>query len=176
MNPPRFPLHYPELDFLGNAAGHTEDIYAVLRQRLLFEEFSHPEIDLLCKFMQCYAAPRGAVLLREGDTGNHMLIVLSGSVAVTKHAGQKGEIDIAVVGPGNMLGEMSLFDGKPRFATCTAAEPADFAVLDRADLNEIMLDSPRLANKLLVGMMQIQIARMRDMGQRIVSDLPGMVV
>jgi CRP-like cAMP-binding protein len=69
---------------------------------------------------------------------------------------------MAKIGPGSTLGEMTLLDGKPRFASCITLEPTDFAVLTRAGLNEILMQMPRVGNKLLLILLQMMTTRLRD--------------
>ncbi len=170
MNTTLRPNLYGDLDYLGEASGYIDEVYAVISKGPLFEHFSVKEIEGLCQYMHCFAAPRGSVLLNEGVEGDYLLIILSGQVSVRK-LNPKGEVVcITTVGPGMSLGEMSLIDGDRRFASCVATEPTDFAVMTRADLNEILLTHPRLANKLLIKLMQILVSRLRDTGNRLLSN------
>ena len=57
---------------------------------------------------------------------------------------------LAQVEPGRTLGEMSMIDGEPRFATCVAVEPTLVAVLDRENLARIIVEQPLLGAKLLM--------------------------
>jgi CRP-like cAMP-binding protein len=166
---PRPPL-YADLSYLGAASGYVDEIFEVIGNGALFEEFSRNEVEALCQFMHCFAAPREAPLLIEGDQGDYLLIVLSGNVDVLKRSPQGQEVSIAQAGPGTSLGEMSLLDGEARFASCVALEPTDFAVMTRADLNEVLVMYPRLANKLLIKIMQILVCRLRDTGNRLLSN------
>lgn len=164
------PKIYQHLEYLGAASGYADDVYEAISDGPLFERFSRNEIKGLCQFMHCFAAPRGAVLLTEGETGDYLLIVLSGRVDVRKRNPKGEEISIAAVGRGSSLGEMSLMDGEKRFASCVTTEPSDFAVITRADLNEMLVIHPRLANKLLIRLMQILVGRLRDTGSRLLSN------
>lgn len=160
---------YSNLEYLGAASAYTEDVEDAISQGPLFEHFAHNEIEALCKFMHCFAAPRGTKLLGEGDEGDYFIVILSGAVEVSKlnHDGMR--IDLATVFPGASLGEMSLIDGKERFASCVTTCPTDFAVMTRADLNEFLVAYPWLANKLLIRLMQIMAERMRTTGSRLVE-------
>jgi CRP-like cAMP-binding protein len=72
-----------------------------------------------------------------------------GEVAVVKDNGNGEPKQLAIVGPGASLGEMSLINGKPRFATCVAKEPTDIAVLTRDTIYDILVLHPSLGNKVL---------------------------
>ena len=170
------PELYHDLDYLGGASAYADEVYEVIRKGPIFEEFSHQEIEVICQFMHCYAAQRNVILLKEGGDGDYLLVVLSGKVEVRKFDLKGQPQSIATVGPGNILGEMSLFDGEHRFATCSAMVPTDFAVMTRADLNELLVLYPRLANKFLIKMIQIMVGRMRDTGMRLVENLSAPIV
>lgn len=168
-NKPMRPSLYPELEFLGSGSDFADDVFAVLRHEPLFEDFGHQEIEVLCQFMHCFAAPRDTVLLDEDQEGDYLLIVLTGEILVSKLSAAGKSVGMAMVGPGAILGEMSLVDGERRFASCITTAPVDFAVMRRSDLNEILIAHPRLANKFLIKMLQIIVARMRDTGLRMVN-------
>lgn len=161
---------YSNFEYLGAASAYTDDVYDAIGEAPLFDRFSKNEIAALCQFMHCFAAPRGGTLLAEGDEGDYALIVLSGSVDVRKLSPEGELVTIANVCCGSSLGEMSLIDGERRFASCVATEPTDFAVFTRADLNEMLLRHPRLANKFLIKLMQILVGRLRTTGNLLLSN------
>ena len=161
---------------LGKATRFAQDILEVIDHVSLFEEFSAQEFEALCDFMVCYTAPRHGVLIRERDFGDFLVILLTGKVDVVKQAKDGSTKFIAAVGPGSSLGEMSLIDGQARFSTCIAAEPVDFAVLDRKALNDILVTQPRLGNKLLLLLLQLMATRLRDASGRLLPHIGSSVV
>ncbi|MBL8381612.1 MAG: cyclic nucleotide-binding domain-containing protein [Burkholderiales bacterium] len=161
----------PDLAPLGRASDFLEDILEVLRPLALFEGFSAQECGELCDYLACFGAPTNAAIIREGEPGNFLVIVLTGMIRVVKR-GEDGEPRVvAEAGPGAFLGEMSLIDGKPRFASCLAAAPADLAVLTRDGLNALMVDHPRLGQKLLLMLLRLMAARLRETTQRMLPYL-----
>ena len=160
---------YPDLQYLGSASTFVDEVLDITRVVELFDPFYPNEIEILCQFMHCFAAPSDTVLLQEGEEGDHLIVILSGRVAVRKYDLLGQITSIAMVGPGDILGEMSLVDGEHRFASCIAAEQVRFAVLTRMDVTEIMALHPRLANKLLFMLLHIMVSRLRDTGMRMVT-------
>lgn len=85
------------------------------------------------------AAP-GQVLIAEGEVGRWMMLILSGTVDVTKvgvHKPDDGpaveEVSrLAVIRRGSTIGEMSMLDGDPRYATCTAITEVEAGLLTTA--------------------------------------------
>jgi CRP-like cAMP-binding protein len=70
-------------------------------------------------------------------------------------------------GPGMTLGEMSMIDGEPRFATCMASQPTSFAVLTRDNMAKIILDHPGLGSKILIKMVTMLSLRLRQTSARL---------
>ena len=153
---------YPDLDWLGEAYRYEEEIYEIINNIQLFENFSFDEVCTLCRFMHCYAAPRDYDLLTEGENGDFLMLILTGSVKVTKKSLKDGSVLIADIGVGGTLGEMSMMDGHPRLATCTTTIPTDIAVLTRASFNDVLIQMPRLGNKLLITLLQTTAGRLRE--------------
>jgi len=164
---------FRDLEYLGGAKVFTRQIFEAISQSSFFEEFTREDCDHLCEYMHCFAAPPGKVLLEEGREGDFMIITLSGKVQVSKMSLRGDPVTLAVVGPGSLLGEMSLIDGEHRFASCTTIAPACFAVLTRAELTEVLFTYPRLGNKLLLWILRIAIGRFRDLDMRTVLNVPG---
>jgi CRP/FNR family cyclic AMP-dependent transcriptional regulator len=152
---------YPQLQSLGSASLYFDEILRIEHVKL-FEDFFKDEIEALCRYMMCYSAPSGCRLLKEGEEGDYLLIILTGKVSVLKQNEAGGERCLSVAGPGMSLGEMSLIDASPRFASCDSIIPTDFAVLNRASLNSILVQMPRLGNKLLLVLLQLMTTRLRE--------------
>ena len=153
---------YPDLLALGSADQYEEEIFEIINEIKLFGTFSLDEVKSLCCFMQCYASPSDHTILNEGENGDFLILILTGSVEVVKSKNKKDARLISEEGVGSTLGEMSLIDGLPRIASCTTLVPTDFAVLTRESFNDVLLKMPRLGNKLLIILLQSMSARLRE--------------
>lgn len=100
-----------------------------------------------------------------------MVIVLTGQVDVLKNDGIGARKLVTRVGPGSFLDEMFLIDWRKRIASCVATQPTDFAVLTRDMLNSIMNEYPRLANKILLLLLQLMTCRLRDATTRMLPTI-----
>jgi CRP-like cAMP-binding protein len=69
------------------------------------------------------------------------------------------------------LGEMSMIDGEPRFATCVATETTVFAVLHRDDMAKIILDHTSLGSKILVKLVSMLSTRLRQTSARLLQHM-----
>ncbi len=92
--------------------------------------------------------PRNVVLIREGDQGDSLFIVVSGRVKVYASNAAGKEVVIDFHGPGEYVGEMSL-DGAPRSASVITVEPTTCAVVSRAQFREFVLAHPDFALHLI---------------------------
>jgi CRP/FNR family cyclic AMP-dependent transcriptional regulator len=154
---------------LGSASLYEDEIFGILDRIVLFEDLGRTEVSQLCRHMECFSARRGDVIMKEDDDGDFLGIILTGEVSVVKHGDKAQGKDklLAVVGPGTSLGEMSLINGKPRFATCIAREPTDIAVLTRDTIYDILVLHPSLGNKVLLILLQITSERLRETSNRL---------
>ena len=149
----------------------------LLRESPLLEGFSAAEADVLGALMLRVRAQPGQRLIREGEVGDWMLIVLSGTVDVLKRRvdAVPGEPDVtaetrlAVLREGAVLGEMSMFDGEPRYASCVALTEVEAAVLGRAAVARLIATEPAVAAKLLVKLMQLLAQRLRNTSSQLVK-------
>jgi CRP-like cAMP-binding protein len=86
----------------------------------------------------------GKVLMREGEYGSEMFIVVSGNVRI-EQSGQK----VAELGPGDWLGEMALLSEGPRTATATATEPTRAFVVAHREFHSLMDQLPSVRTAVL---------------------------
>ncbi len=121
-------------------------------------------------YMRELAYAQGERLFQAGEQhhANHLLLVLEGEVAVdASSTGPHGAVPIAVLGAGSVLGEMSLLDGAPRSATCTAISDIRAAGLARRGLERLIEEQPSVAAKLLAGLAQVMAERLRAMAEQL---------
>ena len=78
---------------------------------------------------------------------------------------------LAVIRPGAVIGEMSMLDGEPRYATCTAIDAVEAAVLTRAAVARLIAEQPPVAAKLLVKITQLLAQRLRNTSNQLVKSL-----
>jgi CRP/FNR family transcriptional regulator, cyclic AMP receptor protein len=86
----------------------------------------------------------GAVLVRQGDVGMQLFIILDGTATATRDGAR-----IATLGPGDFVGELAVLERGRRNATVTADSSLTVLVLTAAGLNQLLDDVPGLAKALL---------------------------
>jgi CRP/FNR family cyclic AMP-dependent transcriptional regulator len=90
----------------------------------------------------------GDVLFHEGDPGDHMYVIQSGAIRITKHV-TGSDRTIAILGPGEFLGELAILNDKPRVATATVVEDARCLVIEARTLESMVTRSGEIAMRLI---------------------------
>jgi CRP/FNR family transcriptional regulator/CRP/FNR family cyclic AMP-dependent transcriptional regulator len=97
---------------------------------------------------------RGETVFRHGDVGNALYFLERGRVKVVVTSEQGEEVLLAVLGPGEVFGELSVFDGQPRSATIAALEDTATLMLERGAFQEFVRREPDVALHLLAVLSQ----------------------
>jgi CRP/FNR family cyclic AMP-dependent transcriptional regulator len=150
----------------------------LVENSVLLQDFSPAEIDVLGSLMVHVRAQPGQMLIVEGDSNDWMMLLLRGTVDVGKRIGPEAEREVrgdntrlGVLRPGTVLGEMSMFDGEPRYASCWALSEVEAAVLDRAAVERLIRARPDIGAKLLVKLTQLLAQRLRNTSSQLVKVL-----
>jgi CRP-like cAMP-binding protein len=157
------------LEHLGSGLAFAEKLSGVLRNARVFSDLTPEEAKLLAGFLNVFRVQTGTPFISEGDEGSFMVVVLSGQVNVFKQFDGPAPKLVASVGTGKTLGEMSMIDGEPRFATCIAAEDTMFAMLDRKAFLEIMEQRAALASKILLHLVVLLNQRLRQASAKLLE-------
>ncbi|WP_254425627.1 Crp/Fnr family transcriptional regulator [Polaromonas sp. A23] len=169
-------LRQAGLELLGSCQKMSGRGPGLLQHSALLEDFTLAELDILGESMLLIRAKPGQVLIAEGDTGDWMLLLLSGTVDVTKATppaaddpdAQAQLSRLGVVTEGAALGEMSMFDRELRYATCTAIDAVEAAVLSRSAVGRLIRQHPGVGAKLVVKITQLLAQRLRNTSNRLV--------
>jgi len=146
-----------------------------LRRAGLFQGVDPDAVEALSNEFEIIDAPRGTTLFHEGDPGESLFIVLSGKVKLGRRSSDGRENLVAIMGPADQFGELSLFDPGPRTATATVVTDARVARLPKAALQKWVQDRPQIAMQLL----RVVARRLRRtntmLADLIFVDVPGRV-
>jgi CRP/FNR family transcriptional regulator, cyclic AMP receptor protein len=146
-----------------------------LRQAPLFRELDEEAAVALRASLTETRLRRGEVLFHEGDTGDKLFIVTEGKVKLGKSSSDGRENLLAILGPGQMFGELSLFDPGPRSATVTAVTDCVMQSLSHDELLEWLTGRPAVARGLLA-QLGSRLRKANDVVADLVfSDVPGRV-
>ena len=147
----------------------------VLRRTPLFATLDQDSSASLRASMSEIELARGEVLFHEGDPGDSLYVVLRGKVKLGRTSGDGRENLVAVLGPGEMFGELSLFDPGPRSAGATALVDSTLLGLSQDELTPWLATRPDVARALLRAIAR-RLRRTNDsMSDLVFSDVPGRV-
>ncbi len=116
----------------------------------LLSDLPRNELDLLASTLQIVTLRVGEVLFREDEKGESLFIVLEGQLEVLLGLGKPDEKVMAVLGPGEFIGEMSLLiPGRARTASIRSIGAARLWMMTRADFDSLLLRQPKLADTMV---------------------------
>lgn len=141
----------------------------------LFETLDEETTQALRAAMVEVRMRRGETLFNEGETGDRVYILTEGKIKLGHTAPDGRETIIAVLGPGEMLGELALFDPGPRAATATAIAPTRLLELRHDDLLTFLRTRPELAAQLLQSLARRLRRTNAALADLVFSDVPGRV-
>ena len=121
----------------------------LLRTVPLFSSLSDDQLGSVQKSSRTIEREKNTVLFSEGDSGDFLLIVISGRVKISLLGGEGKEIILAILGPRSFLGEMAVLDGAPRSATATTLEKTALLRWSRKEFLKVVLQDETLAMKIL---------------------------
>ena len=147
----------------------------VLRQAPLFSSLDDDAANSLRSSMSETRIGRGDVLFHEGDSGDRLYVVTDGKIKLGRTSADGRENLLAILGPGQMFGELSLFDPGPRSATATAVTPCTLMSLGHDELLRWLEDQPSVARAML-HQLAARLRKTSDVVADLVfSDVPGRV-
>lgn len=108
-----------------------------LRAIGLFGALSDDVLAHLARTLTVHTPESGEIVFREGDDANAMFVVLRGEMEVLKRSKRATESRVALLGPGDWFGEMSIVDIQPRSATVRALAPSRLLRISASDLDAL---------------------------------------
>jgi CRP-like cAMP-binding protein len=109
----------------------------------------------------------GQLPILQDETGDFLVVLLEGRASVERQHPGGGVTRLFEARAGDLLGEMALFDGGPRFCACRTLTPCTLAVLDSSGLNRLLADDPALAAAVLASITRRMSLRLRQTGARL---------
>ena len=152
-----------------NLFGTVEDRKSVetLRKLDVFSDLTFREALEVDELLHERVYEKGEIIFEGGDIGHGIFVVVSGRVRVdSSHESLKDAV--LEFGPGEMLGELTLFEEAPRFATVVATERTVMVALLRAEFSSLLTRNTKIGVKVLVKLSTTLSRRIRHLllGQR----------
>jgi len=157
------------------ASGGGPTVAERLRAVPLFSHLGGAELERLAAVVRERHYPKNSMVLFADDPGDTLFIVVRGQVKVVLVGEDGREVILSILKDGDFFGEMALIDDRPRSASVIATAASDTLVLRRADFQQCLETSPRIA----LGLLQELSRRLRfaddKIGGLVLLDVNGRI-
>jgi len=147
----------------------------VVRRAPLFTALDEAAAVSLRASMDTVKIAKGSILFKEGDDGEHLYVIIDGKLKLGTSSGDGRENLLSILGPGEMFGELSLFDPGPRTSTATAVTDAKLLSLSHEKVIPWLKQNPEVSLQLLTRLSQRLRRTNEAVGDLVFSDVPGRV-
>jgi CRP/FNR family cyclic AMP-dependent transcriptional regulator len=138
---------------------------SILRNVPLFAVLDEAQLHALSTVMARKSAPKNRTIIKAGDPTDSLYIVIAGRIKVQMSDDEGKEVILAVLGPGDFVGEMGLLDGAPRAASVVTLEQSEFVSISKEDFNALLKNNFELAMVIIRGL----VKRLREADRKIES-------
>ncbi|GAA3604913.1 Crp/Fnr family transcriptional regulator [Marihabitans asiaticum] len=146
-----------------------------MRRAPLFATLDEDSAREIMASMEAVRMERGDVLFHEGDQGDRLYVITEGKIKLGCTSTDGRENLLAILGPGEMFGELSLFDPGPRTATATAVAETQLIGLGNDQLRTLLQSHPRIAATLLASLARRLRRTNENLADLVFTDVPGRV-
>lgn len=151
------------------------DNESVVLSAPLFATMDETERQSLYASMVKVELNRGEVLFDEGENGDRLYIIEEGKIKLGSSSGDGRENLLAILGPGEMFGELSLFDPGPRSLSASAVSDSVLYELEHSALVRVIEERPAVAKHLLTALARRLRRTNEALADLVFSDVPGRV-
>jgi CRP/FNR family transcriptional regulator, cyclic AMP receptor protein len=145
------------------AGMRSADVVELLGRVPVFSTLEHEDLERIADLAVPRAFEPSQVVFREGDASDTCYIVRSGRArAVREHSGGR-TITLATFGPGDIFGELALFEDERRSATVEAIEPTSVVAVLGPDMRRLMVEHPGISARLVIALGR----RLRETNERL---------
>ena len=141
----------------------SEDTVALLGRVPVFSALSPDELERVAQVAVPRRFEAGEIVFKEGDEGSTCYIVRSGRARAIHQHPDGRSITLAHFAPGDIFGEMAMFDGERRSATVETTEGTEAIAILSADMHRLLREHPDISVKLIAALGQ----RLRDTNERL---------
>ena len=156
----------PEDPFWSNlfrrSGKNTAELYDVLSKVPIFEDLSRREFNRIEGILHRRNFAMDEFIIKEGDIGVGMYVVLSGEVRIVQQGDDGKEVLLATFGQGDFFGDQALLEESPRTASAIASEACTAVGFFRPDLLELIESKPHLGLKIIMRLSQMVSVRLRQ--------------
>jgi CRP-like cAMP-binding protein len=144
------------------AAG-ARDTLELLERVPVFEELGPPELEQVAAVTVPRRFGRGTVVFREGDASDTCYVVQTGHARAVREHGDGRTLTLAQFGPGDIFGELAMFDDEKRSATVETLDDVEALAILGPDMRRLLHQHPDIAVKLVIAVSR----RLRQANERL---------
>src|ERR1700685_1446047 len=144
-------------------AATSEDTVALLHQVPVFSALAEPELERVAEVTGPRQFAAGEVVFREGDESDTCYVVRSGHARAIREHQDGRSITLARFGPGDIFGELAMFDDEKRSATVEALAATEAIAILGGDMRRLLREHPDIAVKLIAAIAR----RLRETNERL---------
>ncbi len=133
----------------------------------LFSSLKDRALERVSSIAQEESHPRGANIFQHGDVGDKVYLILDGKVRIARQVPGMGEEALAVLGAGQVFGEMALLDESPRSADALAHENCRLLAIAKEDLDDLLFRDKELAYEVLWSTVHMLVGRLRSTNDKL---------
>lgn len=141
----------------------------------LFAALSEDAAGQLLSSMDPVRLYRGDQVFHEGDVGDSVYVIVEGKVKLGRTSTDGRESLLSVLGPGEMFGELSVFDPGPRLTSAIAVDDSHLVSLGHQALKSFLTEHPEVAMQMLTGLAHRLRRTNEGMSDLVFTDVPGRV-
>lgn len=141
----------------------------LLRDILFFSDLSDVELDTVSKIVKKKDFKLGDTVFKESEDGASLYIIRRGEVKACKTSPDGELFTLTIMKDGEIFGEMSFLDGRPRSATIVAVSDLETYTIEKSDFETLVDDNPRVIYKLLKNIVFTIHSIVRGMNSRYIE-------
>jgi len=133
-----------------------------LRKVALFSGLKPEALELIAKVATEERHTSGTKIFQHGDAGDKLYLILEGKVRISREVPGMGEEALAVLGPGEVFGEMALLDEAPRSADARVHERCRLLAIPKDGFDDLLFLHKDLAYEVLWSVVRMLVSRLRE--------------
>jgi CRP/FNR family cyclic AMP-dependent transcriptional regulator len=158
-----------------SAIARSADISEILARSGLVQGVEPGAVSALTKYLHPVDFPRGHTVFTEGEPGDRLYIIISGKVKLGRRSADGRQNILAIMGPSDMFGDLSIFDPGPRTSSATTITKVHAMSMDRDALKAWITERPEIAGQLLRVLARQLRRTNNNLADLIFTDVPGRV-
>jgi CRP-like cAMP-binding protein len=138
-----------------------------LKSVQLFSGLKQPALELVARISSEESYKKGAKIFQHGDPGEKLYLILEGKVRISREIPGMGEEALAVLGAGQVFGEMALLDESPRSADAISHEKTRLLTVPRDGFDDLLFLNKELAYEVLWSIVRLLLSRLRETNDKL---------